>query len=288
MDIRESKDLVSIHYDGISDFMNTSVADSNKSVEKSLARTTGEKWYGPGSKTHHDVTKFGILGNDALYESLSDKISVLKKEIGDVPDLGVKEVRRKRVRAGQGDEIDIHQVYQGNIDRAWSKTERFDFDGTAKLVTLLIDNEDGSWVNANDSLWRAAAACAMYESLIKAGKSVRVVTYGATRRPFTTYQKNMTVTITIKGYSEQLSVRKLASMAHCGFARGPGFFGMMRCGHKLDVGLGTSVKFSPEYIPIQMKDEIALGGTKVLYIGKSNNMGAAVDSLKNATESLLG
>lgn len=283
--------LVSIHFDSIVDYMSTKPHPENEVLFNTLMSKNGygPDWHGPNASNIKEVTDLGLRGDMNLLQSLEEKIYKLREHLGMHTrdySASIKQARRVRERAAQGDELDIHRVYQGRLDVAWGRTTRIEMDQETKLVTLLIDNEDNASVLASDTLWRAAVAVLLTEELEAAGKSVRIITYGGSAGCFSGTRKNCTVTITIKDYNSSLSMQRLAAMSHIGFGRGPGFAAMTMQPYKLRNSLGGSVSYSDRLIPLQLKPEIQKGFTKVIYLGKANNVWNAEKILTAATNRL--
>jgi hypothetical protein len=289
--------LVSIHFDSIVDYMETKPCRENADLHKKLTgRIVSESspkwmkgWYGPSASSYQEVTNLGLVGDKELFNSLQEKVDRLREHLGmhkrDYSS-AIKQARRVRERAAQGDELDIHSVYQGRLDVAWGRTKRIEMDHETKLVTLLIDNEDNAEVNAADTLWRSAVAVLLTEELEAAGKSVRIITYGGSTRCFVGTRKECTVTITIKEYNTSLSLDRLAAMTHIGFGRGPGFVAMAMQPYKVQPHLGGSVSYSDRLIPLQLRPEIEKGHTKVVYLGKANHLHTAASILSQRTNEL--
>lgn len=283
--------LVSLHFDSIVDYMNTKPCPENENLFSALMARQGYgcDWHGPNAKNIKEVTDLGLRGDMDLFQSLQDKIDKLREHLGMHKRdylASIKQTRRVRESAAQGDELDIHRVYQGRLDVAWGRTTRIEMDRETKLVTLLIDNEDNANVKASDTLWRAAVAVLLTEELEAAGKSVRIITYGGSVGAFSGTRKMCTVTITIKDYNTSLSMQRLAAMAHIGFGRGPGFAAMAMQPYKVNSHLGGSVAYSDRLIPLQLQPEIQKGFTKVIYLGKANNLWKAESILSEATNRL--
>lgn len=281
--------LVSLHFESILQFMEAKPHENNLSLYKKLCGYNSHHWYGPNADTHDEVTRLGLIGDKELYNNLDDKIMQLRESLGmhkrDYKS-NIPQVRRVRERAAQGDELDIHRIYQGRLDVAWGRTKREEFDQETKLVTLLIDNEDNANVKASDTLWRAAVAVLLTQELEAAGKSVRIITYGGSAGAFSGTRKLCTVTITIKEYNTSLSLDRLAAMTHVGFGRGPGFLAMTMQPYKVQSHLGGSVSYSNRLIPLQLRPEIEKGYTKVIYLGKANALWKAKAILSDATNDL--
>ena len=83
-------------------------------------------------------------------------------------------VRRRRVRSDQGDSLDIHAVYRGNLETAWDKCVPRTFQGPQR-VTIVNDALDFGSAASEKMFWRGAAVCALADKLVRAGYSVRVV-----------------------------------------------------------------------------------------------------------------
>lgn len=284
----EKDKLISIHYDSVIDYVEAKPHPTNADLYERFKRTAENQWYGPTAKGYDDAMKKAMLGDHELYKDLTGKIDQLRKSIRQSNinlDIMVKKPKRVRERGPQGDELDIHRVYQGRMDTAWSRTRRVDFDESTKLVTVLIDNEDNAMADSRRSIWRAAAAVVVVDELIKAGKSVRLVTYGASINS-TQDNNNMTVTCTIKNYNESLSSERLVAMSHIGFGRALGFCGMAMQPHRLLIGLGQTAPYSEKFIPLQFKAEMEKGHTKVVYIGKADSLYTSEQSVQSCLEQI--
>lgn len=85
-----------------------------------------------------------------------------------------KIVRRQRIRADQGDALDIHAVYSGNLDRAWDKCAPRDARG-ARRVTIVNDALASGGEDSERMFWRGAAVCALTDKLLHAGYAVQVI-----------------------------------------------------------------------------------------------------------------
>lgn len=288
----EDESLISVHFDDILDYMSAEPHKINSKLHTSLQANAHGNWFGPSARTANEVTNLGLVGDKDLFSSLDDKVSELRKALGTYNNdysATIKESRRVRSRSSQGDELDIHSIYQGRLDTAWSTTTREVFDKETKLVTLLIDNEDSANCSAQDSLWRAAAAVVVADELERAGKSVRIITYGGTRFSIEAKPKtNFTVTITIKQFNSSLSLDRLAAMTHIGFGRGPGFLAMCMQPNLVRSGLGMSVPYSDKLIPLQMRGDIERGIAKVMYLGKANNKDQAIGIVDRVTAKYAG
>lgn len=282
--------FISVHFDSILDLMDYNPPwPENKWVFTDYFKggkdTKGGKWLGPTNKTSQDVISGAMLGDHELYKKrLVPMISKLREAMGmhknDYKQV-IKTSRRKPVFQDHGDELDIHKVYQGQIDTAWRSTKRIEVAKETKLVTLFVQIAGTSGYNAIDSLWRAAVAVLLMEELQKAGKSVKIVVGGASHG-VTRGKHSMCVSITVKNYNEKLSFERLAAMSHLGFYRTFGF-GAKGCQpYKLSGGLGYSVDITPRMIPLQFAQDVHKGHTKMVLLDRSLSLTDAVQSMKRA------
>jgi hypothetical protein len=172
--IADAKSTV-VLYDSIfepaqsTDFNLTHNKDIFNSVTKryEYSRSEAQQWFGADSQNQYeDRLKHGWgEGVDKLRE-------IATKEIQPTS------LRKKRTRSDQGDELDIHAVYRGDLSRAWSKSKRQHKLGGMRSIALVC-NLSCSWkVNASDLFFRGASVLKLCEALCEAGYSVSI--YGAT------------------------------------------------------------------------------------------------------------
>lgn len=89
-------------------------------------------------------------------------------------------VRRRRVRGEQGDEVDMQRVWAGNLSTAWSRTRRQSrcAQRSVSIVCNLSCNAD---VSSDAMFWRGAAALRLLEALSAAGYNVGLYAAAAAR-----------------------------------------------------------------------------------------------------------
>ncbi len=286
LNIKENNEMVSVQYDSILDVINTPCSSGSR-INQGLYNSfyndrdrTG--WYGKYNSSA-EIRNAALLGDKELYElSLKGKIKSLSSN-GSVSssEQNIKSIKRKIVYSSTGDELDIHKIYQGQSDTAWRKTKRIEVAKKFHLVTLLIDYVGIARENANDSLWRSAVAVKIYEELLLAGKSVRIVVGSVSENAMIGDSRFISTCISIKRYNEPLSVERLAVMSNLGFYRFAGFIAKTMQNINLSSGLGTSVSLAENNLPIQLKEEQELGHTKFVRIGRASNQGSANNELLN-------
>jgi hypothetical protein len=100
-----------------------------------------------------------------------DRVLALECKVREAATLAAKSVRRRRVREGQGDEVDMQSVWRGDISRAWTRTRRQSRVST-RVVSIICNVGGLSNVTAADLFWSGAAALRLANELTAAGYSV--------------------------------------------------------------------------------------------------------------------
>jgi hypothetical protein len=158
-------------------------------------------------------------------------------------------VKRRKVRDRFGDEVDIHSVLAGNLDRAWTRTTRHPVS-SIREVTLYIDISANAFVTAEQLFWRGAAGIIICDALENAGYSVKVVVYDYTIRPFDDFRYrdySLLSTVVVKEAHQPLNKSALASTsALAGFFRKYIFASHLADEIKAAGGLGSSATWTPE------------------------------------------
>lgn len=288
--IIERDNQITIHFDDMMDLYNYEPENDNINREHfhkymKTNQVPNEKKCG---MDFQEVIDSALIGNDSLFESLSSKIEQLRRKVGVYSadyEQEIKISKRKLKKTNFGDELDIHQVYQGNLERAWRTTERVTQDQKHNLVTLLVDI-GGNWgESADKSLWRAAVVSLAVDELQKAGKTVQVVVGdcgdGSYRKcPY----RYLNLSINVKRYNEYLSLPRLASMCNLGFFRVFGFACIaVHPRYEVASGLGSHVSFSLErrHIPYNMLEDIEAGKTSVCLVNACKSLESAAYVLRN-------
>lgn len=296
--IEERDHMLSCFFNSLLDFMDYEGPENhsdNKRKFKQYKETYRgrESWLGPDNKCSKDVIDKALIGNQKLYDSLQEKIMLLNRRCGQFSTDEnleiVKKPKRRKVWKDQGDELDIHKVYAGQLSEAWRTTVREAVSVKHSLITLFIDISGIATVDVFQSLWRSAVAVKMLDDLLKAGKSVRVIVGGASNgvyigrnAPYTGCQA-----VTVKQYNESLSVDRLAAMSHLGFFRTFGF-AAKHCSEKYSTswGLGSSINMRQDTLPWNVQDDVKAGHTKVIIVPKSLNLDQAVQAIRALKQEL--
>jgi hypothetical protein len=83
-------------------------------------------------------------------------------------------LRKRRFRADQGDELDIHAVYRGDLSKAWTKTKRQKRTGGIRSVALVCNLSCSANEDASKLFYRGASVLKLAEALTEAGYSVAI------------------------------------------------------------------------------------------------------------------
>jgi hypothetical protein len=118
------------------------------------------------------------------------------------------DVKRRRCRGSEGDELDIHRVWCGKFDQAWSRTHRAQTTAPKHMQVIM---QIGALANVDSEsmFWRGAACVAIVDALEEAGYSVEILGYS---RAAGVYDNDESViTFPIKAYEQPLSISDVAS-----------------------------------------------------------------------------
>lgn len=242
-------------------------------------------WFGRGANNAQDVVKRAMLGWKEGYELVEHRANELRKLVkGDAVAYKQNSTKTKRIVefADQGDEIDIHKVYQGNLGTAWRRTKRITVDKTHHLVTVMVDVGGNGDVKVDDSLWRAAVAWVLVEDLVAQGKSVKVIIGSSCSHLIKSDRsKEVTTDIVVKNYNEPLSPERLAGMANVGFHRVYNFCARCVLPYKINEDMGHSTATISETPPLQIQEQVKKGHTRYVYVSRSTSVRSAVKSLES-------
>lgn len=239
-----------ISYRNRLDLMKAKPSKKNEEKAKSFLRRCSGSWYGSGISSIRDINKMCNQGwkyGERQVDKLLHNVTPL------IP--RVKRLRRKLRRSDQGDEVDIHAVWSGNLDRAWSVAKRTEaIEGIRKAEIWLQPGANAS-VSAKDMVYGALAAVVLAESFIKQNISVKVgLADYAIRASFGSgdswsNSKDMLLTQTLKDFDAPLNRRELVLMSHPGFYRTYFFRCYCATEDTLSWGLGQAKECPEDLLP---------------------------------------
>jgi hypothetical protein len=137
-------------------------------------------------------------------------------------------IRRIRYRGEQGDDLDIHRVYRGELDQAWEYRKRGCRSSVGRHITIVCNIAANCSIKASQLFWRGASALRLAETLESAGYSVRIVAGMGTRGIDTKDNVNSGYLFEIKSPEQPVDVANLAAIVCL-----PGYFRIIGFGMKV-------------------------------------------------------
>jgi hypothetical protein len=217
----------------------TNIAQRNAVESGSHGGSNARNWYGVESLAKvKEILQQGYPEGAALVDTLYDAVAPTLPRAVDF--------RRRIVRADQGDELDIHAVNRGALDKAWTVAKRKARMGTG-LIRIAVDICGNSYVSAEQLRWRGVAALALSRAMTKAGYSVEGVAGQSGKQAIQGSCLLTTITVTVKPRYAALDTATLAaSICLPGFFRYLGFASIIKqaddLGCDVSSGLGQAVK----------------------------------------------
>lgn len=227
------------HCNSLDEFCNVPFKrDVNKSLFHRTLKTLSGKWYDQsGCKVGHRYIGLGStrerhdwVGADTPQEA-ADRVTKgwpegARRVFEKLQDLEVPaptSVRRRMVRADQGDELDIHSVYRGDLDHAWTSRKR-KHTRTKLTVRIVAQTNLLADMSANELFWRGAAVVKLSDALTEAGYNVEIIGALASRKVDRNENIDFLCTFPLKEASMPLDTEQLAGViCNAGFHRLFGF-----------------------------------------------------------------
>jgi hypothetical protein len=229
---------VRLHYGSISEMVAACDQPMKNAHNEGLrreyieGRDKGRSWYGlPNVPAVKQAMTHGYKRGMELIQAAAEKLEArIPRAVG---------VNRAKRRGPMGDELDIHAVNRGAIDRAWSSSVRA-VKRSSSFVRIYVDICGNSGIEADRLQWRGVAGMTLADVLQRAGYSVEIVAAlavrGYTREGF---GQRCLITTVVKPARAHADVGLLsASLVLTGFFRVYGFASIVRAGD--DVGLEVS------------------------------------------------
>lgn len=155
------------------------------------------------------------------------------------------DVRRRRCRGAEGDELDIHRIWSGRFDSAWSRTHRAQAIAP-KHVRIVMQIGALANVPAERMFWRGAACVAIADALEEAGYAVEIMGYSRALDVYD-HTHESCITFPIKAYEQPLSVTDVAATAClAGFHRHYIFGARNHCERSCSSGYGQTTVGIPD------------------------------------------
>lgn len=133
---------------------------------------TNRDWY--GAATGEEAADRAIQG----WPEGAERVRQLLADV-EVPE--PVNIRRKLRRGDQGDELDIHAVYRGALDRAWTRRQRT-HHRSRMTVRLALQLGGSKMMSQEEMFWRGAAVAKLTEALEDAGYGVELMCAESTQQ----------------------------------------------------------------------------------------------------------
>ena len=161
-----------------------SPAQAPSLVQRIAHRSGGDEWaYGTlkDAATYNRTMREGWRDALPRIEALAAKVS---------PKVAAPlDVRRKIRKGPDGDELDIHQVYGGNLGKAWTARKRTVARAPAP-IRLICNVVYNSGADSTAFFWRGACALAMVRALRKKGYRTAISGLGLLVSPYANSPRN--------------------------------------------------------------------------------------------------
>lgn len=163
----------------------------------------------------------GLINVDpGFYDCIASKLAKLTPPAYEQAVFRQHKRKRKRVKRDHGNSLDIHEVMQGRVDRAWDglKFETREVQAN-KNIHLIINCSLNAGITADMAQWRSAAAIAIHDELVRQGKSVAVYMVRTSQNMFEGYSGINTLMVPIKRLGQYMSVEHMAAWTSATFTR---------------------------------------------------------------------
>lgn len=213
-------------YESVAEFVHAATTEcSNEGSRGEMCRLIdGDHydWYGANCRTGRDVVEKLKTG----WQEGRDKANAMLAGL-DTSELNPINRKRRLTKGAEGDELDIQQVYCGNLERAWTTPKRRRLHGPQQ-VTILANMICHGREDADVLFWRGAAAIAVADKLEEAGYVVRIIVgFGGEHDA----GGPVSCRITVKDHGAPLDITTTASVVLPGFFRAIGHAWI--CGHSV-------------------------------------------------------
>jgi hypothetical protein len=230
-------------YSSTSEVLSTDVNYENRSrwkssvTEKDGSPDLHQDWFGvrEGAKKVFEYIETGW----------ADGVSQIEEAVGTFKLPPTDSLRPRLVRGDFGDELDIQEMYQGNLDQAWTRLEPSPIRSGTRY-TICVDIGGHCGLTQEDLFWPGAAAYMLAKAAIDAGRPVRVIAYHNSEGAFNKGPASMLASIEVKPFLQRISPDKLALLALSGYWRVVGFKTIMIPPWRVAMGLGRTRNMSKE------------------------------------------
>ena len=169
---------------------------------ESINDGSGSEWFGVDSA----ATVASVLD-----EGWADGVKRLNDALGSVEVPPVRSIKRRRIRADEGDELNIHDVYAGDLDLAWRRIGKREKAGPRR-ITLVANIGALGDVTADELFWRGASMLKLADALTEAGYTVKIIAVSSADKISADGFMDGWFQVTVKEFDQPLSVNSVASV----------------------------------------------------------------------------
>lgn len=222
----------------LEEYASTNCKRFNPHAYESSIKDTGVHWIGLEGNGQ-DARQKILNGWPELLEKLRPLMNQLEVTEAIAPHRAMLR-RRKMSRGDHGDRLDMHRVYAGELDKAWSLPKKTNLFGvTDRKATLVVNIGVTGNYDFDDTLWRAATALKISDMLQRSGRAVEIyVGASATQIGYPVTESR--IYCRVKEFNQPLAIERLAAMCSAAFHRTYGFMARGAIDSKVNYDLGTS------------------------------------------------
>ena len=186
------------------------------------------------------------------------------------------EIKRRVRKSRQGDELDIHAVRAGNLDRAWRAMERQPKERKAYNIYFACGYT--SEIQVHQALYIGGTALALMNLLQKRGAAVSLTAINMKNHRARS-RFNYLMTVSVKAMKQRLSMDRLASVIHPSFHRWTGFHWVESLPKPVEAhGRSITIRNNDDRIVQALKKEDP--NVQPIILGQSYSMNAAIRNVK--------
>ena len=189
----------------------------NAEMYRSQDSMSSSRWLGFYSRAELDaaIDSGNLPGQKQIKKLLATLSRITPK---------AKKLRRRPIRGRQGDELDIHAVNRGSLDRAWRATAKTKLKaGATRRVRIVFQTSINAGQNASQNFWPGAIAATLADKLNSASTATEIIAADYSANALFPGEnqgmRNMLLTWPVKLPNQPFSLPTLAKVALGGFSR---------------------------------------------------------------------
>ena len=188
----------------------------NKRNRQDFELEQSPKWFGivGGHSGWDDYVRDGATSEQERIKELASKFQMKTPK-------GIR-TKRRSSRGPQGDELDIHSVRSGNLDRAWRRTQKIEKKGKVKRITIIYQSHLYAGQNQDAAFYSPAAAAVLCQKLNEANVAIEIIATSWSQTVWKSNESGASSSLIIhrvKNMNAPLNIAALATTATAGYTR---------------------------------------------------------------------